>query len=320
MMKAMLIKDKYALEWSMSLVGFITPMFLAAPICAFLLTSAKLPPWRLSWVHQVIQTLRPFRNGDYGRDLAKKNQFGLGDSNFNMISLFLIGMPGLYQFAGYLHNSLAYAANEETDSQGPVLERKVRAASYLSGWAATMVLIWFLIPVARHSVLLTAMGWSPTQALRIHIWAGYLSFIYAVVHSVLEPVQWIFWGDVVWYRHFIPPAGCWAYHSAFPGTHDHHDEAIVNATNVTNATALVDDAPVENEEESPEDDYKDRCALQFYNLTGILAMLFFLVLWGSSLHWFRRRNYRRFYILHVVFGSLMLLFTVLHVSKRDIVP
>jgi hypothetical protein len=53
-----------------------------------------------------------------------------------------------------------------------------------------MCLVFFLIPVTRHNVLLAAMGWSPIHALRIHIWFGYLAFVFMLIHGVMLVPVW----------------------------------------------------------------------------------------------------------------------------------
>jgi predicted ferric reductase len=64
--------------------------------------------------------------------------------------------------------------------------------------------------------------------------------------------------------------------------------------------------------EETAEDIQPNCHHVFANWTGIVAAVFFIALWGSSLNWVRRRNYRLFYILHVTFGTLTLLGTILH--------
>jgi hypothetical protein len=49
---------------------------------------------------------------------------------------------------------------------------------------------WFLVHVARHSIILTIVGWNPIHAVRIHIWAGYVAMIGAFVHSILWIIIW----------------------------------------------------------------------------------------------------------------------------------
>jgi Ferric reductase like transmembrane component/FAD-binding domain len=56
---------------------------------------------------------------------------------------------------------------------------------------------------------------------------------------------------------------------------------------------------------------ESRYTWQFYNITGLIAYALFSILWMSSCDLFRRKRYRLFYVLHVVFGTLMLLSGIL---------
>ncbi|GKY90649.1 hypothetical protein MPSEU_000038300 [Mayamaea pseudoterrestris] len=127
------------------------------------------------------------------------------------------------------------------------------------------------------------MGWSPIHALRIHIWAGYCSFLMAMSHTVTMFV--VFWGfDKIPLRdQFIPKAECWA-----------------KDANFTLAEGEMHPPPEAD------------CLWQWWNLTGGFAALFLVILWATSINWVRRKNYRVFYVCHVVFGTLLILATFLH--------
>lgn len=274
-----MIKDSETLEWAGPLLGFMTPLLIAASLSALLLTNTALPSWRVSWVNKAFASLRQFKaldDAEYGAAIARKNQFGVGEPNFNLMAIWLIFLPYFLSCFAYLPEALA-AAHEHADEFDPDHDKsdthlKMEQASYVAGWAGTITLSFFLIPVTRHSVLLVAMNWSPIHALRIHVWAGYLSFFYIFLHGFLLVVTWFMFVDAPIYKEFIPPRGCWK------GTF-------------------------------PEDSH---CAHQFYNLTGLIDFVFFFVLWASSLNWFRRKRYRLFYLLHVSCGTLALLGAVWH--------
>jgi len=311
-------------EWSGDLVGFVSPLVLATCLCALLLTSHKLPSWRVNWFNKIASSLRynatrtelvfassdeglsgalrllppalryfwltlrlPFQKmsdeAKYGHDLAsrKENQFGRGEPNFNAMAIFLAFIPMIYLFSTGLPNWFSYIPIEVEEGYldpGDVLKTKIEWASYLFGWVACVCLIFFLIPVTRHSVLLAAMGWSPIHALRIHIWFGYLCYTFLMIHGIMLVPVWFVFYDYPIYKQFIPHPKCWTW-------------------TWTDETS---------------EDIQPGCSHVYYNLTGILAALAFTVLWGSSLNWVRRRNYRLFYILHIIFGSLGLLGTIAH--------
>ncbi len=273
------LKSVNAKDWASNLVGFLGPTVLLTCICALLLTDSKLPTWKLSWVNKLFAKIRRHRtsDADYGHDITKKNQFAIGDTDFNFQSMWLIVIPMIVGCFGYIPVSVNYAdmAAEEEGKNAMLL--RWEATSYLFGWASVMCLVWFLIPVSRHSVLLVAMGWSPIHALRIHIWAGYLSFIYMFLHGIILVGVWFTYYDYPVWQQIIPAKQCWTWH------------------------------PDNNEIEPP-------CDHVYWNLTGIVAAIFFIVLWGTSLNWVRRRNYRLFYWSHIICGTMLLLTTVLHMQ------
>ena len=249
----------------------MTPVLLAASIVTLLLTSTILPARRLSWVNTLFNKLRGFRimDAEHGAAIYRKNQFGVGQPDFNLMSFWLIFMPFMVYFATTIKPYLAYAVD---DVGNRVTETAVLYVSIAAGIAGTLCLSFFLIPVSRHSVLLVAMNWSPVHALRIHIWAGYLAYSFFFLHGIMIVGMWFKWAPGAVYEEFIPPKECWS--GVLP-------------------------------EES-------RCSWQWYNLTGLIAFIFYTVLWVSSFNWFRRKWYRLFYILHVVFGTLAILSSIWH--------
>jgi predicted ferric reductase len=245
-----------------------------------------------NWITDPIAQIRkfPLASAEEGHQIHKKNQFLKGEVDFNVLSLWLVAMPTFITFFWYIPISMDFV-NTESEGHSWDDQRLARERTYsmsmLAGFYGVFALSWFLIPVARHSVLLVAMGWSPVHALRLHIWAGHVSFFLIFLHAVTMVAVWIMDPYRV-YESFIPPAECWGW----------------DASN-------VDEEQRRRMQES-DGAFVITCNYQWYNLTGILAMVMFSVLWVSSLHWFRRRNYRLFYLLHVTFGSLMMITSILH--------
>jgi predicted ferric reductase len=276
-----------AKDWSLVLTGHTIPPIIAASLSYLFLTNAPLPANKMGWINKMIAYVVRFRlaSAEEGYHIAKKNQFLKGEPNFNVIAMIVVGITTLSQI-GWLKSGFTYLqieADEHGWDDWRIQRQKTFNISLLSGWIGIFALMWFLIPVARHSVLLVAMGWSPVHALRLHIWAGHLSFLFIAIHALTMFI--IFFKDPVpVYQQFIPPASCWAW----------------DAKNITTPY-----------EERTDEIYYD-CFWQWYNLTGLVAMIIFTGLWVSSLHWFRRRNYRLFYLLHVILGTLMLLSSILH--------
>jgi hypothetical protein len=130
-------------------------------------------------------------DAEYGHDLANKvNQFGRGEADFNALSIWLVLLPMAIGVIAYIPVSLTYADQEAATTGESAIKLRVEAVSYLFGWGSTMCLVFFMIPVTRHSVLLAAMGWSPIHALRIHIWFGYLAFVFMLIHGVMLVPVW----------------------------------------------------------------------------------------------------------------------------------
>ncbi|GAX28217.1 hypothetical protein FisN_41Lu012 [Fistulifera solaris] len=309
-------------EWSDVFIGIIAPVAFASCACSLLLTTHRLPTWRCSWLQRIAAALRrhpstreknnditmintptsmtqqfkanfwffvsslrlPFRSMSsdalYGYELASKkvNQFGRGEPDFNMLSFACIFLPITIGLLAYMPVSIALADGKAVMFEMSVAKLRFEAISYLYGYGSIVCLSFFLIPVTRHSVLLAAMGWSPIHALRIHIWFGYMSFVFMFIHGILLVPVWFFYDPYPVYRQFIPDSRCWT----------------LTWTQNT------------------ENDIQPSCSHVYANLSGLVAANFYLALWGSSLNWVRRRNYRLFYILHVSLGTLALLGITLH--------
>jgi predicted ferric reductase len=289
------------LEWGFTLVSYFAPLLVVACISHLILTKAPLPTDTFAWLRKIFSVIPLASSADEGYHIAKKNQFLKGEVNFHVMAIWLVAMPVLSQLT-YLPASLRWTDEEAAEHAWDawrVQRERTLSVSYLCGWIGCVALSWFLIPVARHSVLLVVMGWSPVHALRMHIVAGHISFLMEFMHALTMFIVW-FRDPFPVHKQFIPPATCWAWDANF-------NDAIATTDNST----FVNETSTRSLEDD-QGELKIDCAWQFYNLTGLLAMTIFTVLWVSSLHWFRRKNYRLFYLLHVTFGSLMLLFAVLH--------
>ena len=145
----------------------------------------------------------------YGRDLAarKANQFGRGEPNANAMAFWLAFVPMVWGVFVYIPVSLKYSDENAIDTGTNITKDRVESISYLFGWGSCVCLAFFLIPVTRHSVLLAAMGWSPIHALRIHIWFGYLSFVFMIVHGVMLVPVWFVFYDYPVYQQIVPNRG-----------------------------------------------------------------------------------------------------------------
>ncbi|GAX18369.1 hypothetical protein FisN_23Hu263 [Fistulifera solaris] len=304
-------------DWSSILVGLVAPAVLTSCICALLLTNHPLPTWRCGWFNKIAAGLRrhpstkegdaaidaslasrlmssfkfflsslrlPFQkmvsDAEYGHDLASKkiNQFGRGEANFNAMSIWLVFLPMVISIVATLPDTIERADERAAEDGSSATAKRLERISYLFGWVSALCLSLFLIPITKHSVLLAAMGWSPIHALRIHIWFGYLAFVYMFIHGILLIPVWFIYEPYPVYKQIIPNPGCWDW----TWTKENRNDIL------------------------------PQCRHVHANLSGVVAAVFFVVLWGSSLNWVRRANYRLFYISHITFGTLALLGTILH--------
>jgi hypothetical protein len=235
-----------------------------------------MPANKLGWINRAFAWMVrfPSESAKEGYHIAKKNQFLKGQPDFDLVALFVIGITFVFQLVSI--DSSLDRVNTRAEEYGwdywRVQRETTLRVSYMSGWVGIFALMWFLIPVARHSVILVALGWSPVHALRFHIWAGHFCFLFVLIHALTILIVW-FQNPIPKYKQFIPPASCWTWNT------------------------------VHIEEEHAKGELHWDCEWQWYNLTGLIAMIIFAGLWVSSLHWFRRRNYRVFYLLHVVLGT-----------------
>jgi predicted ferric reductase len=288
-------------RWKEYLVGWLGPSSLAACACALLLTSppsaaatmpAAVRPPRgggrrgLFWTRLRSFCCRPdaAASGGGGSESVSEsdrvvNQFGCGQANFNVVALCLVAVPAVASAVAYIPRCFEWAERAATAKpQADVRRLQIEYLSYMFGWMSVMCLSFFLIPVTRHSVLLAAAGWSPVHALRIHIWAGYASFAFMLLHgAILVPVWFAMYEYPVW-QQVVPDRRCWT----FVFTDDVYQQI------------------------------QPSCYRVFANWTGLLAAAFYVALWGTSLNWVRRRNYRLFYGCHVVLGTLTILGMILH--------
>jgi hypothetical protein len=127
------IDDEVVLRWSHRLLGFMTPLLLVASISTLLLTNTILPARRLSWVNKVFTYVRgfPIEVAEHGVALYKKNQFGVGQPDFNLMSFWLIFLPGILLFCTHIHQSINSAHNpEKANSEITATQRAVQSISY----------------------------------------------------------------------------------------------------------------------------------------------------------------------------------------------
>ena len=125
---------------------------------------------------------------------------------FDALSALFILMPCTLYFVAAIYRHLYAHEGEMT------MDKKVMEIANAGGMMAMIALSWFLIPVARHSVLLSLMGWSPEKAIRMHIWAGRIGIGGVIWHGLGHMYRWYIRNDGV-VSMLFPKAACWTYHN-----------------------------------------------------------------------------------------------------------
>jgi len=145
-----------------------------------------------------------------------------------------------------------------------------------------MAMSWFLVPVSRHSIIISVLGWNPIHATQIHICSGYLALFGGIVHGLYWIVNWYRLDKKSFFENIVPPIRCW-------------DKDIIFGQAESST-----------------------CYDTFMNSTGALPAVFFIILGMTSLWWVRRKLYKLFYTCHIIFAALLCLALVLHYNRMII--
>lgn len=247
---------------------FVGPFILASSFAYLMLTKTQLPSWTTSWVSDMCAKISWFGP-------EKKNQFFLGEINFNYVAILVSFAPAMGFFWGFVSTHVINWTYE-----GKTGWDTLASVSIYFGLASLVSLAVFLIPVTRHSVLVAAMGWSPVHAIRLHIVSGYFAFWFAMFHGILYIPVWFHekddHGPVI--RQIVPEKICWNW----------------------------------KEKSSMTEEQDQECHYQWFGFTGVIAGVAFFALTVSSLNYFRRRMYQTFYWIHVALGPLTIMLMVWH--------
>ena len=123
------------------MMNFVAPLLLAASFSYLILTNAVLPAHKLGFANKFFAFIRrfPLPSAEEGRQLAtaKKNQFLLGEVNFDSMALWLIGLPTVAGYLMWTPISQNYV-DEESELGGWDQHRITRErcfnVSMMSGW------------------------------------------------------------------------------------------------------------------------------------------------------------------------------------------
>jgi predicted ferric reductase len=234
-------------------------------------------PSRASSHTAVVRSARGL-NGPFLNALSRWFTLGQsgGDLDFNRIALIFLALPALCSLSFATYRRMLKADTNEA---------QIKAIGNSLASAAVVTLSFWMIPVTKHSIMLTVLGWSPIHATKLHVWAGRMSTFGFVMHGVCHFWRWTLLQENLWTL-IVPPASCWKW--------------------------FVEEAE-EMSCQSPQT--QCNCTAFFRNLTGVLASTALLVLTMSSLSWVRRKHYRIFYICHMSMAPMFLIMAVVHWSR-----
>lgn len=203
-----------------------------------------------------------------------------GETNFKSAAVVFILAPSIIYVLSSSYRKIH--GSEKNLNQ----DYQMMYVSNAFGLAALLGLSFFLIPVSRHSSILTLFGWIPARAVSLHIWAGRILILASVVHGLMHMFRWRVFANERIIKMIVPPAQCWTFKTD------------------------NDFQPTCNDEETD-----CSCYDHFRNLTGTLAVLAFGLILFTSLGTVRRRFYSFFYKVHVVAGPLSLAMVILHWNR-----
>ena len=191
------------------------------------------------------------------------------------------------------HKAERYETNE--------WKERVALLGSIAGDAAVMALALFLVPVAKHSPLIHVFGLSFTQALVFHKVAGWISLIFTILHGGFFLVDYgtaIFRGGRCWKMDaFLFDSTDWNW-----------------GTSSSSATLRHDEFPLELLHSHKGSASHHGCNTYFFNFTGLVSMVAFIILGLCSLPVVRRRAYSIFYTVHIPMAWIMLMGAIAHIT------
>jgi predicted ferric reductase len=150
------------------------------------------------------------------------------------------------------------------------------------GMMAVLVLSWLLIPVTRLGPISSFLEWHTIHVTLVHIWSGRLLVVASTLHGSFHMLRWVHQGESL-ANILKPPISCWKDTTFQQTCHDSQTECS--------------------------------CYHHFRNFTGLLALLGLLLVGFSSLHFFRRKFYACFLVMHAVITPLTVLAILMHYNR-----
>ena len=157
-----------------------------------------------------------------------------------------------------------------------------KSAAYVS----VMATAYFMIPVARFSLILEALGIGNAEAVQAHIWAGHLAITGIAVHGLTTLAHWI--------ANEIPKQGL--------------RDLLVPAIACFRTSIYLQMC----QRDSGDDTDSNDLAKNDINTDECVSHDCFLGIGFSSMNIVRRKAYTIFYIVHAGLAVLALVFSILH--------
>ena len=186
------------------IVTLAVPLLVMASVCSFLVVAKPPPKIGGASYTYVYGSNRCLCLLALPCIVGLRMRQSVARMGFDALSFLFVLLPCTVYFAAAIYRHL-YSHDGELAT-----DKKVMEIANAGGMAAMIALSWFLIPVARHSVLLTLMGWSPEKAIRMHIWAGRIGIVGVIWHGLGHMYRWFIRNDGV-VSMLFPEAACWAY-------------------------------------------------------------------------------------------------------------
>ena len=212
-----------------------------------------------------------------------------GDIDFDRYAIALIFIPCV------LYSALSIYRHSNGNEISP--SKQLSGTANVFGVAALICMSVFLIPVARHSVVLRLFGWNPVAAARLHVWSGRIIVVASFLHGAMHIYKWTNVAGLSFLSMISPPRQCW---SPFAETSDQILDCGDTGEPVDQLLTAVTGCS---------------CYGRFRNLFGVCASICLVIIGLSSLQVVRRRSYSVFYRIHIIAGPLVLVCTILHWEK-----
>ena len=268
------------------------PTLVAASVCSLLVVqrsrrSCLCPPQSHRW--QLRRFLRP---------LVQRLVSNHGDGNFDLSAALFLLLP----LASYSITGIRRHLNE-LDVTGPFpllalllgwrgdavdSSTKSEAVMEIANSLAMMAVVamgLFLIPTSKNGPIIKVFGWSHALAIRLHIWAGRILSIGALLHGLLHTIRWKYQLGEHVTAFIFPPRQCWT----------SNDEAFTPTCR--------------------NEDTECTCHEHFIYFTGFISAILATIILLTSSHWVRRQSYRFFLLSHFLAAPLFMLMIMFHYHR-----